>query len=293
MDWAPTITFCAANHKRVFLTCYLDDPTYLHGISYSVTSYDLDKFFLLTLQSHPALMAGTGAWSLPFNAAMSKHLYTSYPPYILWLQLSRKTWTCSPAQVLIRSLLLLSNTQKKWFGMIVVRVTLKTSCFPFSLTCCICSCQTVSPLIFGTKSKFTPLHNKGPTTSPTNYCLLAINGCIYRLLQTCVVRDLLTDWALAEHQIPDSQFGFCPTRNTNQFLFILRHILTTAKKEKWRYTLLSWTSLLPTTVFQERSFDLSGHLQKIRLRSIWETSFKPCTQDACLYLLIDGDKVSE
>ena len=32
------------NHKRVFLTCYLDDPTYLHVISYSVTSYDLDNF---------------------------------------------------------------------------------------------------------------------------------------------------------------------------------------------------------------------------------------------------------
>ena len=101
----------------------------------------------------------------------------------------------------------------------------------FLLTCSICSCQTVSPHIFGTKSKFTPLHNKGPTTSPTNYCLLAINGCIYRLFAN-VVRDLLTDWALAEHQIPDSQFGFCPTRNTNQPLLILRHILATAKRKK-------------------------------------------------------------
>ena len=43
------------------------------------------------------------------------------------------------------------------------------------------------------------------------------------------------DWALAEHQIPDSQFGFCPTRNTNQPLFILRHILaSTAKKKKMK-----------------------------------------------------------
>jgi hypothetical protein len=49
------------NHKRAFLTCYLDDRTYLHGISYSVTSYDLDNFLLLTLQFHPALVAGTGA----------------------------------------------------------------------------------------------------------------------------------------------------------------------------------------------------------------------------------------
>jgi hypothetical protein len=46
------------NYKRACLTCYLDDPTFLHVISYSVTSYDLDKFFLLTLQSHPVLVAG-------------------------------------------------------------------------------------------------------------------------------------------------------------------------------------------------------------------------------------------
>ena len=44
-----------------------------------------------------------------------------------------------------------TNTQRKRFGMIVVRVTLKTCCFPFLLTCSICFCQTVSPHIFGTK----------------------------------------------------------------------------------------------------------------------------------------------
>jgi len=73
----------------------------------------------------------------------------------------------------------------------------------------------------------TLLHKKGPTASPENHRLLAINGCFYRLFAN-VVRDLLTDWALAKHQIPDSRFGFCPTRNTNQPLFILRHILATA-----------------------------------------------------------------
>ena len=69
--------------------------------------------------------------------------------------------------------------------------------------------------------------------------LSIINGCIYRLF-AIVVRDLLTGWAFAEQQIPDSQFSFCPTRNTNQPLFILCHILATAKKEK-RCTLLLWT----------------------------------------------------
>ena len=65
------------------------------------------------------------------------------------------------------------------------------------------------------KAKIKPLHKKDSITSPQNYRLLAINGCIYRLFAN-VVRDLLMDWALAEHLIPDSQFGFCPTRNTNQ-----------------------------------------------------------------------------
>jgi len=49
------------------------------------------------------------------------------------------------------------------------------------------------------KVKITPLHKKGPITSPQNYRLQAINGCIYRLFAN-VVRDLLMDWALAEHQ---------------------------------------------------------------------------------------------
>ena len=56
-----TFNHILCNHKRAFLTYYLDDPTYLDGISFSVTSYDLDKFFLLTSQSHPALVTGTGA----------------------------------------------------------------------------------------------------------------------------------------------------------------------------------------------------------------------------------------
>ena len=55
--------------------------------------------------------------------------------------------------------------------------------------------------------------------------------CIYRLFAN-VVRDLLMDWALAEHQILDSRFCFCPTRTTNQPLFILRHSSRYCKKGK-------------------------------------------------------------
>ena len=139
---------------------------------------------------------------------------------------------CSPAQVSIRSLLLSSSTQRKKFKMIVVRDTLKTFCFPFSLmTCSICSCQTVSTLIFGTESKLRLCIKKVQLHPPKIIvCWLSMVVRIYRLFAN-LVRDLLTDWDLAEHQIPDSQFGFCPTRNTNQPLFILRHIPATAKKK--------------------------------------------------------------
>jgi len=139
------------------------------------------------------------------------------------------------------------------------------------------------------KVKITPLHKKGPTTSPKNYRLLAINGCIYKLFAN-VVRDLLTAWALAEHKIPDSQFGFCPTRNTNQPLFILRHIPATAKKEKMKvHTAFLDLFAAYDSVPREK---LWRHMQKIKtpqhLRDIIQTMYT-----GCLYLLIDGDKISE
>jgi len=142
------------------------------------------------------------------------------------------------------------------------------------------------------KVKITPLHKKGPITSPQNDRLLAINGCIYRLFcKRNVVRDLLTDWALAEeHQIPDSQFGFCPTRNTNQPLFILRHILATAKKKKMKvFTAFLDLFAAYNSVPREK---LWRHLQKIKtpqyFRDIIRTMYT-----GCLYLLIDGDRISE
>jgi len=70
------------------------------------------------------------------------------------------------------------------------------------------------------KIKITPIHKKAEPSLPQNYRLIAINGCMYRLCAN-VVRDLLTEWALAENQISDTQFGFCPTRNTNQPIYIL------------------------------------------------------------------------
>jgi len=98
------------------------------------------------------------------------------------------------------------------------------------------------------------------------------------------------DWALAEHQIPESQFGFCPTRNTNQPLFILRHILATAKKKKMK-VFTAFLDLLAAYDSIPREI-LWRHLQKVQtpqyLRDIIQTMYT-----GCLYLLIDGDKTSE
>jgi len=106
------------------------------------------------------------------------------------------------------------------------------------------------------KTKITPLHKKGALSDPKHYHMLAINGCNYRLFSN-VVRDLLTEWALAEHQISDTQFGFCITRNTNQPLFIIQHVLTCDKKSRRRCTRLLLICLLPTTTFKDLGYEIT------------------------------------
>ena len=126
----------------------------------------LDKFSLLTLQSHVgqilpsdiAVPPGPGGRYRNMNTTFQRNnertpVYELPPIHTLATtiekNISNMSTQSSPG--FDPSLLLLSNTQKKRFGMIVVRVTLKTCCFPFLLTCSICFCQTVSPHIFGTK----------------------------------------------------------------------------------------------------------------------------------------------
>jgi hypothetical protein len=84
--------------------------------------------------------------------------------------------------------------------------------------------------------------------------------------------------------------GFCPTRNTNQPLFILRHILTTAKKEKLKvYTAFLDLFAAYDHVPREK---LWRYLRKNKtpqyLRDIIQTMYT-----GCLYLLINGDEISE
>jgi len=104
------------------------------------------------------------------------------------------------------------------------------------------------------KVKITPLHKKVLITFPQNYRLLAINGCIYRLFAN-VVRDLLMDRTglllntkYQTHNLVSAPQG----TQTNPSLFCDTFSLL-QKRKKW-CSLLFWTSLLPTTVIQERSF---------------------------------------
>lgn len=105
-----------------------------------------------------------------------------------------------------------------------------------------------------------------------------------------MVRDLLTEWALEEKHIPDTQFGFCPTRNTNQPLFIIRHVLTTAKNNK-KKVFAAFLDLLAAYDSVSRN-RLWAHLQNLGTpRYLLETI--TAMYQGGIYILIDGDKCSE
>ncbi len=125
--------------------------------------------------------------------------------------------------------------------------------------------------------------------NPKNYRMLAINGSIYRLYAD-VVRDLLTEWALAEKKIPDTQFGFCPTRNTNQPLFILRHVLSTAKVRKKKvFTAFVDLTAAYDSIVRKKLWD---HLEKIATPPYLLKTINGM-YDGGVYILIDGDKTSD
>ncbi len=139
------------------------------------------------------------------------------------------------------------------------------------------------------KTKIIPILKKAEPSLPQNYRLIAINGCIYRLY-AYVMRDLLTEWALAENQISDTQFGFYPTRNTNQPIYILRHILTVATllRKKLFTTFLDLTAA-DDNVQREK---LWAHLQNINVPEYLLSALRALYQDS-VCILVDRDKVLE
>ena len=139
------------------------------------------------------------------------------------------------------------------------------------------------------KTKVIPLYKKEAVLNPKNYRMLAINGCLYRLYAN-VVRDLLTNWAIAEKKIPDTQFGFCPTRNTNQPLFILRHVLSVAKEKK-KKLFAAFVDLTAAYDSIDRT-KLWTHLEEINTPFYLLKAIKGM-YDGGMYILIDGDKASD
>jgi len=77
----------------------------------------------------------------------------------------------------------------------------------------------------------TPIHKKGPVTSPNNYRMIAVSAPIYRLY-TNVLRTIIQDWCIHSRKIPDTQFGFYPGRSILQPIFILRHLKNAAQKSR-------------------------------------------------------------
>jgi len=138
------------------------------------------------------------------------------------------------------------------------------------------------------KTKITPIHKKSEQSLPQNYRLIAINGCIYRLYAD-VLRDLLTEWALAGHQISDTQFGFCPTSNTNQPIYILRHILTVAKLERKKpFIAFLFLTAAYDSVQREK---LWAQLQNIHVSKYLLSAIRALYQDS-VCILVDGGKMS-
>jgi len=57
------------------------------------------------------------------------------------------------------------------------------------------------------EAKLTPIHKKGPLTSPQNYRMIAVSATMYRLYAN-VLRSIIQDWCGHHNKIPDTQFGF-------------------------------------------------------------------------------------
>jgi hypothetical protein len=79
--------------------------------------------------------------------------------------------------------------------------------------------------------KLSPLYKKVPLLDPNNYRMLAVSGTMYRMYAN-VIRSLLIEWCVATGQIPATQYGFYPGRNTLQPMFILRHLQHAARTIK-------------------------------------------------------------
>ena len=79
------------------------------------------------------------------------------------------------------------------------------------------------------KAKISPLYKKASKLDPSNYRMLAVSGTLYRLYAN-ILRELVTKWCVENRKVPDTKFGFYPDRITIQPMFVLKHLVHTAKQ---------------------------------------------------------------
>eukprot|EP00983_Pelagomonas_calceolata_P078044 1154115-Pelagomonas_calceolata.AAC.2 len=77
-------------------------------------------------------------------------------------------------------------------------------------------------------AKLILLYQREPLLNPNSYCMLAVSGTRYRMYAN-VARALLTDWCQEANKTSDSLFGFNPSRNTPEPMFILHHLQHAAR----------------------------------------------------------------
>jgi len=139
------------------------------------------------------------------------------------------------------------------------------------------------------EAKLTPIHKKGPLTSPQNYRMIAVSATMYRLYAN-VLRSIIQDWCGHHNKIPDTQFVFFPGCSTLQPLFILRHLKDAAQKIQARSSRLYTAFIDFKQAYDSIPRDkLWDHLYRCRmpphLVSILQNLYH-----ADEYTLLDGDK---
>lgn len=136
------------------------------------------------------------------------------------------------------------------------------------------------------QARLVPLHKKGDTILPANYRLLAVNGVLYRIYANAL-RDLLTEWCVAHHCIPETQFGFYPGRNAQQAQFILRHLVHqhVSRQHRLHAVFVDFKQAYDT-VSRER---LWAHLTALGLPALFLGAIRGLYAGD-LFTLHDGDK---
>jgi len=108
-------------------------------------------------------------------------------------------------------------------------------------------------------AKITPLYKKGPMLDPNSYRMLAVSGTMDRLYAN-VIRSLLTTWCISKSKILDTQFGFYPGRNTQQPMFIHRHLQHAARTIKPSNSSRLHTAFIVNKPMTLSSGRLFGHI---------------------------------